>query len=215
MAASIMKLTPDAGCSEHKMQLRRGDGYVVPERRFQCWTKEIAPVTFLPHGEGLRSPRSLRCYRPDVRPPEPADFSFGFAGCSRQLLRFKLLRFGARPGGTNLAAHRCSNLLSRWRGLLAMSRRRVDQVSDEQECAHANESCQADGEQKPDEFNLLGAEVEAAHRSPARTAFCSRQYSPTLRWGEGGQELGLGPVLDLSVARGFGPRGSIGPWGDP
>jgi len=94
MAASIMKLTPDAGCCEHKMQLRRGDGYVVPERRFQCWTKEIAPVTFLPHGEGLRSPRSLRCYRPDVRPPEPADFSFGFAGCRRQLLRFKFLRFG-------------------------------------------------------------------------------------------------------------------------
>jgi len=131
MAASIMKLTPDAGCSEHKMQLRRGDGYVVPERRFQCLTKEIAPATFLPHGEGLRSPRSLRCYRPDVRPPEPAGFSFGLAGCRRQLLRFKLLRFGARPGGTNLAAHRCSNLLSRWRGILAMSRRRVDQVSDE------------------------------------------------------------------------------------
>ena len=88
------------------MQLRRGDGYVVPERRFQCWNKEIATATFFASRRGASVPALTPQLRPDVRPPEPADFSFGFAGCSRQLLRFKLLRFGRgradEPGGPPL-----------------------------------------------------------------------------------------------------------------
>ena len=60
--------------------------------------------------------------------------------------------------------------------------RRADQVSEDHECAHANESRQADGEQKPDKFNLLGAEVKAPHCSSAQTAaFALGKHSATLR----------------------------------
>src|SRR5262245_8909416 len=41
---------------------------------------------------------------------------------------------------------------------------------------------------------------------------CGLQYSATLRWRKGGQELGFGPMLDPSVARGF-TRPSFGPAG--
>jgi hypothetical protein len=51
---------------------------------------------------------------------------------------------------------------------LGSLQRRADQVSDDNECAHANESRQADRKQKPDKFNLLGVEVKDAHCSSTR-----------------------------------------------
>jgi hypothetical protein len=59
--------------------------------------------------------------------------------------------------------------------------RRSDQVSDDHERAHANESCHADGEQKPDKLNSLGADAKAAHLFVCQTAcICGRQCSATL-----------------------------------
>jgi hypothetical protein len=43
----------------------------------------------------------------------------------------------------------------------------ADQVLDDQECAHANESRQANGEQNPKTMDLLNTEVDAAHFSSA------------------------------------------------
>ena len=96
-----------------------------------------------------------------------------------------------------------------------MSRRRVDQVSDEQECAHANESCQADGEQKPDEFDLLGLRwrLRIVHLPELR--FTADNTARHCDGEKAVRSLASVPLLDLSVARGFGPRGSIGAWGDP
>jgi hypothetical protein len=42
------------------------------------------------------------------------------------------------------------------------------QVLDDNECAEPNESRQADREQNPDKFRLLGVEVRHAHRSSTR-----------------------------------------------
>jgi hypothetical protein len=50
--------------------------------------------------------------------------------------------------------------------------RRANQVSDRQERAHANENCHADGEHKPDKFNLLGVEAKAAHCSLPESFVC-------------------------------------------
>ena len=44
----------------------------------------------------------------------------------------------------------------------------ADQVSDDNECAERDESRQADREQNPDKFNLLGVEVKDAHCSSTR-----------------------------------------------
>ena len=62
----------------------------------------------------------------------------------------------------------------------------ADQVSDDNDCAHAHESRQADREQNPDKFNLLGVEVKDTHCSSKRqTGFAAGKYSATLRWREG------------------------------
>jgi hypothetical protein len=58
----------------------------------------------------------------------------------------------------------------------------ADQVSDDNDCAHAHESRQADREQNPDKFNLLGVKVKDAHYS---SCVCRREYSAILRWREG------------------------------
>jgi hypothetical protein len=55
----------------------------------------------------------------------------------------------------------------------------ADQVSDDNECAHANESRHADREQDPDKFNLFGVEVKDAHCSSTRQiafAGCSGSF---------------------------------------
>jgi hypothetical protein len=64
---------------------------------------------------------------------------------------------------------------------VARLHRQAHQVTERQERAHSNENCHADGEQNPDEFNLLGIEVKPAHCSSARLRRCGNQYSATLR----------------------------------
>ena len=50
--------------------------------------------------------------------------------------------------------------------------RQADQVSDGHECAYANESRQADGEEYPQKLDLLGFEIDDPHCSSARQLLC-------------------------------------------
>jgi hypothetical protein len=86
---------------------------------------------------------------------------------------------------------------------------------EKKECAYAKESRQADGEENPQKLDSLGAEVDDPHCSSARQSACVRQHSATLRWREGGQKLGFGPMLDLSVARGFDRSRAFFSWKQP
>ena len=75
------------------------------------------------------------------------------------------------------------------------------QISDDQECAYANESCQADGEQKPKKFNLFGAEVKAAHCLSARQLRLRPAIQRDIAMERRRPSRGFGPALDLFVAR--------------
>jgi hypothetical protein len=74
------------------------------------------------------------------------------------------------------------------------------QVLDDNECAEPNESRQADREQNPDKFRLLGVEVRHAHRSSTFAA------GNTARQCDGekaaGRRMVGGPALDFCPALG-------------
>ena len=76
-----------------------------------------------------------------------------------------------------------------WRSIRVHLFRQADQVSDGHECAGADESRQADGEQDPEKFDLLVAEAEAVHCLSAKLQLllAAQRDNAVLKRKKGGQ----------------------------